>query len=133
MRADEALRRIRIWEDGLWRASVALVGPVPGFVVLESKRHIDTLTGLDGEEAVTVGTAIGRVGRALSTCTGCDLVFLYSFGKRVQHLHFGLAPHYDGDYLRGSDEQLRDHAPAPNEDDAIAIADRARRLLTTGT
>jgi SAM-dependent methyltransferase/diadenosine tetraphosphate (Ap4A) HIT family hydrolase len=99
--ADASFRRIRVWEDELWRLSVVLQGPIPGFAHLEPRRHIPFVTDLDGDEAATLGAVLARVTGILRDAAGADKIYVYVFGDRVPHLHFNLAPHRDGDALRG--------------------------------
>ncbi len=93
--ADAEFGRTLVWEDDLWRLSTSVRGhnTVAGFSFLEPKRHIPHITDLDGEEARTFGTAIGRCTAALKEATGAELVFVYVFGGGIPHLHVHLAPH----------------------------------------
>ena len=112
--ADAEFRRARLWEDELWRLSAVLRGPVPGFAHLEPKRHIPFLTDLDGPEAVTFGPVLARVTTALRDAAGAEKTYAYVFGDRVPHLHLNLAPHREGDALRGGPGLLEPGAePAP--------------------
>ena len=99
--ADAEFRRVRLWEDELWRLSAVLQGPVPGFAHLEPKRHIPFITDLDGLEATTFGPVLARVTAVLRDAAGAEKTYAYVFGDRVPHLHLNLAPHRDGDALRG--------------------------------
>ncbi len=101
--ADSFFERRRVWEDDLWRLSVVLRGPVPGFSHLETKRHIPFITDLAGEEEATLGRVLSRCTRVVRQGTGADKVYVYVFGDRVPHLHFNLAPHHDGDALVGGE------------------------------
>src|SRR5918912_1600194 len=96
---DAALSRIEVWEDALWRLTVSLESEVPGFAYLEPKRHIPHITDLDGEEAATLGTVLGRATRVLKEVTGAELVYVYVFGSGIPHLHLHMAPHSEGDAL----------------------------------
>jgi len=110
--ADTHFRRIRVWEDDLWRLSAVLQGPIPGFAHLEPKRHIPYVTDLDGPEAVTLGPVLAHVTAALRAAAHADLAYVYVFGDRVAHLHLNLAPHRDGDALRGGPGLLEPDARA---------------------
>jgi diadenosine tetraphosphate (Ap4A) HIT family hydrolase len=96
---DADLRRVQVWEDDLWRSTVSVESEVPGFAYLEPKRHIPHITDLDGEEAATLGTVLGRITRALKEVTGAELVYVYVFGSGIPHLHVHMAPHSEGDAL----------------------------------
>jgi diadenosine tetraphosphate (Ap4A) HIT family hydrolase len=96
---DPELDRIQVWEDGLWRLSMATSGYTTGFAYLEPKRHIPHITDLDGDEAATTGAVLARVTTALREASGAELVWVYVFGGGIAHLHVHLAPHREGDAL----------------------------------
>jgi diadenosine tetraphosphate (Ap4A) HIT family hydrolase len=122
--ADRHFSRIRVWEDDLWRLSVVLHGPVPGFAHLEPKRHIPYLPDLDGAEAATLGAVLARVTAALREAAEAEKVYAYVFGDHVAHLHLNLAPHRPGDALVGGPGLLRPDATeaAPARHRAVAEA-----------
>jgi diadenosine tetraphosphate (Ap4A) HIT family hydrolase len=126
--ADAQFRRTRVWEDSLWRLSAVLQGPIPGFAHLEPKRHIPYITDLDGSEAVTLGLVLARVTSAMRAAAGADLAYVYVFGDRVPHLHLNLAPHRNGDALRGGPGLLEPGAP---EADLVTHADVAAAVRQT--
>ncbi len=118
-----------MWQDALWRVTTSLVAPVAGFSYLEPKRHIPHITELDGEEAATAGAMLARVTRVLRDTTGAELVYVNVFGDRVAHLHFNLAPHREGDALRGGPGMLLEpFSPLPRPELKTAAA-RIRALL----
>jgi diadenosine tetraphosphate (Ap4A) HIT family hydrolase len=127
--ADRYFSRVRVWQDDLWRLSVVLQGPVPGFAHLEPRRHIPFITDLDGAEAATLGAVLARVTAALRTAAQADKTYVYVFGDRAPHLHFNLAPHRDGDALRGGPGLLE--SGAEDVDDAVheAVAAAAAQAL----
>lgn len=96
---DKELAVTQVWEDELWRLTVANEGEVVGFSHLEPKRHIPHITDLDGEEARTFGTVLARTTSALREATHAEVVYVYVFGDGVPHLHLHLAPHQRGDAL----------------------------------
>jgi diadenosine tetraphosphate (Ap4A) HIT family hydrolase len=127
--ADHHFSRTRVWEDDLWRLSVVLHGPVPGFAHLEPKRHIPYLTDLDGAEASTFGPVLARVSSALREAAAADKTYAYVFGDHVAHLHVNLAPHRPGDALLGGPGLLRADATEAAAAEHRAVADAAARLL----
>ena len=96
---DSELGRVQVWEDALWRLTIATEGEVAGFAYLEPKRHVPHITELQGEEAHTLGRVLAQVTRALKKVTKAELVYVYVFGGGIPHLHFHLAPHRSGDAL----------------------------------
>jgi diadenosine tetraphosphate (Ap4A) HIT family hydrolase len=99
--ADAFFTRMRLWQDEHWRLSAVLQGPIAGFAHLETRRHVPFITDLDGPEAATLGPVLARVTRVLREAAGAERTYVYVFGDRIAHLHFNLAPHRDGDGLRG--------------------------------
>ena len=65
----------------------------------------------------------------LRDATGAELTYAYVFGDRVAHLHVNLAPHRDGDALRGGPGPADPAAPAVDRAVHEAVAARAVRLL----
>jgi diadenosine tetraphosphate (Ap4A) HIT family hydrolase len=104
--ADQALGRIEVWRNHLWRLAVATSGPIAGFAHLEPFRHIPDITQLDGDEAATLGPVLTAVTRALKRSTGAELIYVNVFGERIAHLHFNLAPHRHGGPLTGGPGML---------------------------
>jgi diadenosine tetraphosphate (Ap4A) HIT family hydrolase len=130
--ADRVFSRTRLWQNEHWRLSAVLQGPIPGFAHLETRRHVPFITDLDGPEAETLGPVLARVTRILRDVAGADKTYVYVFGDRVPHLHFNLAPHHEGDGLRGG-PGLLDPA-VPDADPAVlrAVAEGAARSLADG-
>ncbi len=102
---DDQLMRTEVWQDELWRLTMATASETPGFSYLEPKRHITDITRLDGPEAVSFGPTLARVTAALREVTGVERVYIYVFGDGVAHLHLHLAPHQPGDAL--NDQMIR--------------------------
>ncbi|HEX2348194.1 MAG TPA: HIT family protein, partial [Ktedonobacterales bacterium] len=141
---DEQMLRVEVWEDELWRLTMAIASETPGFSYLEPKRHITDITRLDGAEAATLGATLARVTAALREVTGVERVYIYVFGDGVAHLHLHLAPHRPGDAL--NDQMIRgeltaqtlpsgatliastEFPPLP-EDELRAVAERVRLRL----
>lgn len=96
---DDALHRIEVWRDELWRLTVSFDSEVLGFAYLEPLRHIATIADLDGPEALSFGATMARASQSLKAATRADFVYVYIFGDGVAHLHVHLAPHRPGDAL----------------------------------
>jgi diadenosine tetraphosphate (Ap4A) HIT family hydrolase len=127
-RANKTLGRITVWQDDLWRAAVRLEGPVPGYTYLEAKRHIPSLSELDGPEATTCGSALARVAAALKQARPCEKVYTFSFGLSP-HLHFGMAPHVEGGPLLGPVGMVPPGTALADPEHSRAISRRVEELL----
>jgi diadenosine tetraphosphate (Ap4A) HIT family hydrolase len=128
--ADKYFNRVQVWQTDLWRVTTSLVAPVLGFSYLEPKRHIPYITDLDGDEATSLGPTLAFVTRALRDTTNSKLVYVNVFGERVSHLHFNLAPHRDGDALRGGSGMLIDNASSLPSNELAVVAERIRQTLS---
>jgi diadenosine tetraphosphate (Ap4A) HIT family hydrolase len=141
---DDALHRIEVWRDDLWRLTLSLDAEVLGFAYLEPIRHIASIADLDGPEAKSFGATIAKVSRVLKQASGAELVYVYIFGDGVAHLHVHLAPHRQGDALNsqlirgeivseklpnGFERFFSREFPALPEADQRRVADIVRRSL----
>jgi len=129
--ADAQFSRIRLWEDELWRLSAVLQGPIAGFAHLEPRRHIEYITDLDGPEAATLGLVLSRSARVLSEAAHAEKTYVYVFGDHTPHLHFNLAPHCQGDALRGGPGLLEPGADVLDLATHQAVAEAARLAMAT--
>ena len=142
--ADAQLGRTRVWEDDLWRLSMAGRGYTTGFGYLEPKRHIPHVTDLDADEALTFGVVLGHVTTALKQAADAELVYVYVFGGGIPHLHVHLAPHRQGDALNANvirgELDMQPHPSGASRmvsrefdelpaEEIAAVAERARQLL----
>jgi diadenosine tetraphosphate (Ap4A) HIT family hydrolase len=134
--ADAYVTRTRLWQDEHWRLSAVLQGPIAGFAHLETRRHVPFITDLEGPEAATLGPVLARVTRALRDAAGAEKTYVYVFGDLIPHLHFNLAPHRDGDGLRGGpgllDPDVPDVDSAVHEVVAAAAAHALADSSATG-
>jgi diadenosine tetraphosphate (Ap4A) HIT family hydrolase len=143
-RGDDALHRIEVWRDDLWRLTVSLDAEVLGFAYLEPIRHIASIADLDGAEAASFGATMAKASRSLKKATGAEFVYVYIFGDGVAHLHVHLAPHREGDALNsqmirgeivsekldnGFERFFSRDFPALPEDEQRRIAEAVRREL----
>ncbi len=144
VRGDEALNRIEVWRDNLWRLTLSLDAEVLGFAYLEPIRHIANIVELDGPEAASFGATIAKVSRVIKEATAAEIVYMYVFGDGVAHLHVHLAPHRQGDALNsqmirgeivsekmpnGFERFFSRDFPALSEAEQRRVADSVRRQL----
>ena len=78
---DSELGRVQVWEDALWRLTIATEGEVAGFAYLEPKRHVPHITELQGEEAHTLGRVLAQVTRDGSRTNSSVSQALIMFGS----------------------------------------------------
>ena len=127
--ADAQFTRTRLWEDEHWRLSAVLQGPIVGFAHLEPRRHIPFITDLDGAEAATLGVVLSKAARALRQAARAEKTYVYVFGDRTPHLHFNLAPHRQGDALRGGPGLLEPDVLDADPSVHQAVAEAARLAM----
>jgi hypothetical protein len=72
---------------------------------------------------------LARVTTALRSAAQGELAYVYVFGDRVAHLHLNLAPHRDGDALRGGPGLLDPAADAADLGTHTAVAAAVRGAL----
>lgn len=146
VKGDEELGVDLVWEDELWRLTMARRGYTRAFGFLMPKRHIPHITDLDGPEASTFGAVLSRVTGALKRAADADLVYVYVFGGGIPHLHVHLAPHVEGDALNamiirgevdieelpsGAGRLVSREFPETPAAELAAVRERARALLST--
>ncbi len=102
-----------------------------GYLVLQPRRHIESLHELNPAESTSLGHMLTRIDRALRQVTGAEKVYVALFAESAEcpHIHFHIIPRRPGLNSIGP-EIFGYHAPAPIPDDAVvACVDELRRLL----
>ena len=85
-----------IWDDGLWRLEHQLMPAVlPGWLILKTVRHVESLAELSDAEARALGPLLSRATKALEFATGADRVYAALFAEAIRHVHFHLIPRPD--------------------------------------
>jgi diadenosine tetraphosphate (Ap4A) HIT family hydrolase len=82
-----------IFENDHWHLTHQ-VSPVqlPGFLILQPKRHVEQIGELATEESSTMGPVLSAASQALSRLMDARKVYVTSFGSVVMHVHFYLVP-----------------------------------------
>ncbi len=61
--------------------------PVPGYLFVETRRHVPTVADLSDAEAAVVGWAVSRAAQALRSELVPEYVFSAVTGRTVAHFH----------------------------------------------
>lgn len=106
--------------------------PVPGWLLVAPRRHVEQLDQLDAGEARELGALLKDVSAALRQAAGGEKIYLAVFAEILPHLHFHLVARPPGwpDDERGA-ALLRSSqtVPAP---DAARVTATALGLLARG-
>ena len=68
--------------------------PLPGWLLLDARRHLPGPIAFTPEEAASWGSAVQRASQLVQELTGCDRVYAIAFGEGAQHLHLHLIPRF---------------------------------------
>ncbi len=96
--------RERVYDDGLWRVAHAFDSALPGWMVLVSRRHIQSLSELTPGEAAVLGPLLHAVSVALEQLLGAvkSYVMFFAEGEGFSHLHIHVVPR-----MRDQPQELR--------------------------
>ena len=108
LRADLELVRSEHW---LLRHH-PLPAPLPGWLVLDARRHLPGPLAFNDREATSWGLAVRSASQLVQQLTGCERVYAIAFGEGARHLHLHLIPR---------------HADQPGSE-AWAVADLYRQV-----
>ena len=95
-----AARRVRppggvVFEDDLFVAyGFPEPNPLPGYVIVASRRHVRGLYDLDAEEAAALAPLVIRIQRAQKSALGADHAYLFVIGDRIPHFHAHVVPRF---------------------------------------
>lgn len=68
--------------------------PLPGWLQLDARRHLEGPLAFSLEEASGWGGAVQAASRLVQQLTGCERVYAIAFGEGAQHLHLHLIPRH---------------------------------------
>jgi diadenosine tetraphosphate (Ap4A) HIT family hydrolase len=82
-----------VHDDGLWLVSHH-TGPHtdPGELIVQLRRHCESLSGLTAEEAAALGPVLRASVAAIEREVRPERTYVASYGERVRHVHFFLLP-----------------------------------------
>lgn len=76
----------------LWSACVAEGYEAPGWLFLQTRRHVEGPTGMGSDEAGELGLNIAHLAGAIEAVTGAEKVYVLAYGERFPHFHMVLLP-----------------------------------------
>ena len=112
--------------------------PLPGWLLLDARRHLAGALAFTTEEAAAWGGAVQQASQLVQTLTSCDRVYAIAFGEGARHLHLHLIPRCSSEHAteawRVADLYRAvakgEHPPADPE--AVqALVERARKAHLT--
>lgn len=84
-----------IYEDEYFHAHQDVAYPIPGLVILASKRHFYRIDELTDEEATRYIGIIKRIRSAQSTVLGIEHVYYFYNEDTTHHFHLWMVPRYE--------------------------------------
>ena len=66
--------------------------PLPGWLLLDARRHLPGPVAFTDAEAAGWGGAVRAASRLVQQLTGCERVYAIAFGEGAPHLHLHLIP-----------------------------------------
>jgi diadenosine tetraphosphate (Ap4A) HIT family hydrolase len=74
-----------------------LPAPLPGWLVLDSLRHVGGPIDFDAEDCAGLGPMLQRCSALVRDLTGCERVYAIAFGEGARHFHLHLIPRHGAD------------------------------------
>jgi diadenosine tetraphosphate (Ap4A) HIT family hydrolase len=89
---------LQIHHDDLWLLRHhPLPAPLPGWLVLDSLRHVGGPVEFDAAECADLGPMLRRCSALVRDLTGCERVYAIAFGEGARHFHLHLIPRHGAD------------------------------------
>jgi diadenosine tetraphosphate (Ap4A) HIT family hydrolase len=87
-----------IWRQGPWLLRHhPLPAPLPGWLLLDSARHLGGPADFQAGEAAAFGPMLQRASALVRQLSGCERVYAIAFGEGARHLHVHLIPRHGAD------------------------------------
>ena len=79
--------------------------PVPhqGWLILNTKRHVVGIAGMNKNEAKELAEILFTVPKAIKKIDKAKMVYIVCMTEAVKHLHIHIIPRYENDKIRGGD------------------------------
>lgn len=81
-----------ILETKYWSCDHAFDVPLPGFLILKTNRHTESITKLTADEARELGLLLLKITKVIDTVLKPERIYVLRFGEVVRHVHFWLLP-----------------------------------------
>lgn len=91
-----------IYEDEYFHAHQDVAYPIPGLVILASKRHFYRMDELTDDEATRYMDLIRRIRNAQKEHLGIEHVYYFYNEDTTHHFHLWMVPRYEWMYQFGS-------------------------------
>lgn len=111
--------------------------PIPGFLIISSKRHVSSFSQLTKEERLEISEVLFYAEKALKDLRIADKLTIVQ-EERSSHFHIWIFPEYDWmvekfgcgiSYLRDISKYAKEHATDAEKEDIVKIADDVRKYL----
>jgi diadenosine tetraphosphate (Ap4A) HIT family hydrolase len=120
-----------VYRDRWWSLGMLPGVEVPGWLVLQARRHVEALWEIEDAGVAALGLVLSHASRALSDTLGAERVYLTAFGEGISHWHMLLAAR-PGDTQpdsRGA-KLILAHADFVDADTATEVAGAVRTSLS---
>jgi diadenosine tetraphosphate (Ap4A) HIT family hydrolase len=122
-----------VYRDEHWSLGALPGLEVPGWLILQSRRHVETLWDVAKEGANTLGSLLARTSHEIHRALEPEHVYLLAVGETMAHWHMliaatpeGLAPELRGAHLLANAKNFLD------ADTAVRVAGGVRDGLANG-
>ncbi len=118
-----------IFENKLWLVRHLMPGRgVPGWMMVQSQRHVAGISSFDDEEAANFGPAFRHFQKVLQEVTGALRIYAASMNESFPHFHCHLVPRYAQMPKNASGWDVFDLIRASGEGEIAVDGDEAEKL-----